>query len=167
MWNNQSQPLTNTHVKFVVPATLLLCHFHSHPMQLRIVLAFLALSLIAHASLFVREHTHESVKHSRLARRAAANSNSNVSPPKRCKPRTQPSLASTTHSTKATVQPTKAKATSTSVHHATASSSAPKPPSSGSTSSSTKSPVSGLLQVTSPVCGPSGATSMSFLPSRI
>jgi len=128
-------------------------------MQVRVFLAFLALSLVAHASLFPAEHKRE---HSRIARRAGDNI-SNASLKKRCKPRPTPSLVSTSvvHTTKASTQSAKPKPTST--QHTTAKSSVSKPaPSPASKPASSgnvvTSGISGLLEATSPKCGASGAT---------
>ncbi|GJJ06341.1 hypothetical protein Clacol_000532 [Clathrus columnatus] len=128
-------------------------------MQVRVFLAFLALSLVAHASLFPIEHKRE---HTRLARRAGASTN-DVNLKKRCKTRPNPDLVSTSvaHATKITVQSTKPKPTST--YHTTTKSPvskpspspAPKPAPSGNV---VNSGLSGLLEVISPQCGHSGAT---------
>lgn len=133
-------------------------------MLFRVFLALLAVSLIAHASLFSNQHNSGSSKHALLAHRVASNG-SQASLKKRCKPREKTSLLSSARPAEtskaklapvvaapAKATPTKAapvKVPSATVHHA-----ASQVPGAGSVSSA----ASGLLRVTSPICGPSGAT---------
>lgn len=141
-------------------------------MLYRVFLALLAVSLVAHASLFSNQHNSDSSKHALLAHRVASNV-SHVPLKKRCKPREKASLLSTTRPSetppKAKLAPVVAapvKAPSAIVHHTATSS---KPASQVPKTNPNSSPVSGLLRVTSPICGSSGATSTLFLnlPAQI